>query len=66
VVAGRIIELMRNTAMPNGIGDLGFGESDVKPLAASAIRQVRAIANSPRETNLQDIENIYAAAISYA
>lgn len=66
VVAGRIIELMKNTAMPNGIGDLGFGEADVKPLAASAVRQVRAIANSPRETNLQDIENIYAAAISYA
>ena len=66
VVAGRIIELMKKTAMPNGIGDLGFGEADVKPLAASAARQVRSIANSPRETNLQDIENIYADAISYA
>ncbi|MCH8177806.1 MAG: iron-containing alcohol dehydrogenase [Proteobacteria bacterium] len=66
VVAGRIIELMKKTAMPNGIGDLGFGEADVKPLAASTIRQGRAIANAPRETNLQDIENIYAAAISYA
>ncbi|MEE8365084.1 MAG: hydroxyacid-oxoacid transhydrogenase [Gammaproteobacteria bacterium] len=66
VVAGRIIELMEKTAMPNGIGDLGFGEADVKPLAASTIRQGRAIANAPRETNLQDIENIYAAAISYA
>jgi alcohol dehydrogenase class IV len=66
VVAGRIIELMKKTAIPNGIGDLGFGEADVKPLAASTIRQTRAIANAPRETNLQDIENIYAAAINYA
>lgn len=66
VVAGRIIELMKKTAMPDGIGDLGFGEADIKPLAASTIRQVRAIDNAPRETNLQDIENIYAAAISYA
>ncbi|MFV2031478.1 MAG: hydroxyacid-oxoacid transhydrogenase, partial [Gammaproteobacteria bacterium] len=60
VVAVRIIELMKKTAMPNGIGDLGFGEADVKPLAASSVRQLRAIANAPRETNLQDIENIYA------
>ncbi len=66
VVAGRIIELMKKTAMPNGIGDLGFGGADIKRLAASTIRQVRAIANAPRETNLQDIENIYAAAINYA
>ena len=66
VVAGRIIELMKKTDMPDGIGDLGFGEVDVKALAASTIRQGRAIANAPRETNLQDIENIYAAAISYA
>jgi hydroxyacid-oxoacid transhydrogenase len=65
VVAGRIIELMRKTGMPNGIGELGFGAGDVKDLAASSIRQVRAIANAPRETNLVDLENIYAAAISY-
>jgi hydroxyacid-oxoacid transhydrogenase len=65
VVAERIIDLMKKTEMPNGIGDLGFGETDVKPLAVSSARQIRAIANSPRETNLQDIENIYAAAINY-
>jgi alcohol dehydrogenase class IV len=66
VVAGRIIELMRKTGMPNGIGELGFGPDDVKELAASSVRQLRPIANSPRETNLIDIENIYAAAISYS
>ena len=65
VVAGRIIELMKKTGMPNGIGDLGFVQADVKPLAASSVRQIRAIANAPRETNLQDIESIYAAALSY-
>ncbi len=65
VVAGRIIDLMKNTGMPNGLTDLGFRAEDVKPLAASSIRQGRAIANAPRETNLQDIENIYASALSY-
>ncbi|MCP4188767.1 MAG: iron-containing alcohol dehydrogenase [Gammaproteobacteria bacterium] len=65
VVAGCIIDLMKQTDMPNGLSGLGFGADDIKPLAASSIRQGRAIANAPRETNLQDIENIYAAALSY-
>jgi len=57
--------LMKKTGMPNGIGDLGFAEADIKSLAASSVRQLRPIANAPRETNLEDIENIYAAALSY-
>jgi len=66
VVARRLISLMKQTAMPNGLNDLGFTAADVKALAASSIRQGRAIANAPRETNLQDMENIYTAALSYA
>jgi len=64
-LANRLIELMRKTGVPNGLSGVGFGSADVPALAASSARQVRAIANSPRETNLVDIENIYAAAISY-
>jgi hydroxyacid-oxoacid transhydrogenase len=64
-LATRLIELMRKTGVPNGLSGVGFGPEDVPALAASTSRQVRAIANSPRETNLVDIENIYAAAISY-
>ena len=56
---------MRKTGVPNGLSGVGFGTVDVPALAASSARQVRAIANSPRETNLVDIENIYAAAIRY-
>jgi len=66
VVSKRIIQLMRDTRMPNGLNDLGFSEADVKSLAASSIRQGRAITNAPRETNLQDMENIYLAALTYA
>jgi len=64
-LARRLIELMQKTGAPNGLGGVGFGPADVPALAASSARQVRAIANSPRETNLVDIENIYAAAMSY-
>jgi alcohol dehydrogenase class IV len=64
-LALRLIELMRKTGVPNGLSGVGFAPADVPALAASSARQARAIANSPRETNLVDIENIYSAAMSY-
>ncbi len=65
VVANRIIELMRDTHIPNGLSGVGFSENDVTRLTDSSIRQTRAIANAPRESNRVDIENIYRDAISY-
>ncbi len=65
VLSKRLIELMRCTHMPNGLSELGFGVDQVSELAASSIRQKRAIANAPRESNLQDMEIIYADAMSY-
>ena len=64
-LAARLIALMRKTGAPNGLQGVGFGPDQVAALAASSARQARAIANAPRETNLVDIENIYAAAMSY-
>lgn len=65
IVATRIIELMRAVNIPNGLQGVGFTKEDIKSLAESSIRQARAIGNSPRETNLVDIENIYSDALSY-
>lgn len=65
IIADRIIELMRKTDMPNGLKGVGFSDSDIQNLSNSSIRQTRAIGNSPRETNLVDIENIYQDALSY-
>ncbi len=65
VLSTRIIELMRATNIPNGLGGVGFGAEHVKALAESSYRQSRAIANAPRESNLTDLENMYSNAISY-
>jgi len=65
VLAKRLIELMRATKMPNGLTAIGFGESHVDALAASSIRQGRAIANAPRDSNQVDMENMYRGALSY-
>ena len=65
VLANRMIELMKATHMPNGLNAVGFTKDHVPALAASSIRQGRAIANAPRDSNLVDLENMYANALSY-
>ncbi len=65
VVAGRIVQMMRQTGVPNGLSGVGFGIEDVKALAASSIRQTRAINNAPKVANQSDMESIYANSISY-
>ena len=65
VLAKRLISLMRDTHIPNGLSGVGFGEQHITDLATSSIRQGRAIANAPRESNQVDLENMYRAALSY-
>ena len=65
VLANRLVSLMKATRMPNGLSGVGFDESHITALAASSVRQGRAIANAPRESNLVDLENMYRSALSY-
>ncbi len=65
VLAKRLVQLMKDTHMPNGLTGVGFDESHVQALATSSIRQGRAIANAPRDSNLVDLENMYRSAMSY-
>ena len=65
VLSKRLIELMRNTQIPNGLNGVGFDQAHVSALAESSFRQQRAIANAPRESNLTDLENMYSGALSY-
>jgi len=65
LLSERMVELMRATDMPNGIGALGFNHNDAQALADSAFRQRRAIANAPRDINLDDVRTIFEGAVSY-
>ncbi len=65
VLAGCIIQMMRDTHMPNGIGALGYGESDVAALAQGAFAQQRLLANSPVAVNEEDLQALYRSASSY-
>ncbi len=65
VVSNRIIRLMQDTHAPNGLSGVGFSAAEVPDLAASSIRQTRAIHNAPKVADLQSMQDIYSDAISY-
>lgn len=65
VLAGRIIEMMRETEMPNGIQDLGYRESDIAELAGGAWAQQRLLANSPVEVSPEVLAGLYRSARRY-
>ena len=65
VLAGRVIELMRATAMPNGLRALGFDASHVDALATGAEPQYRVIRNAPKDVGRDDLTALFRAALSY-
>jgi hydroxyacid-oxoacid transhydrogenase len=65
VLAGRVVELMRATAMPNGLAALGFDERHVGALATGAEPQYRVIRNAPKDVGRDDLEALFRAALSY-
>jgi len=65
VLARAFISLMRETGLPSGIAELGYGEADVKALAEGAFAQQRPLVMAPRSVSKQDLESIYRNALRY-
>jgi hydroxyacid-oxoacid transhydrogenase len=64
-LAGRVIEMMRATEMPNGLSELGFSLADVDALATGSEPQYRVIRNAPKEISREDLKNLFRAAMKY-
>ncbi len=65
ILAARVIELMRATAMPNGLAALGFDASHLDALADGAEPQYRVIRNAPKDVSRDDLTGLFRAALSY-
>lgn len=65
VLAGRVIDLMKAAAMPNGLSALGFGEDAIDALATGAEPQYRVIRNAPVDIGRDEIKALYRAALRY-
>ncbi len=65
VVGGRIVALMKAADIPNGISGVGYGVPDIAALTAGALPQKRLLDNAPRDVAGDDLDAVYADALSY-
>jgi len=65
VVAGRIIELMRATDMPNGVGGVGYTADDVGDLTKGALPQKRLLDNAPCPIDGPVLDALFEDAMRY-
>ncbi|MEO7113836.1 MAG: hydroxyacid-oxoacid transhydrogenase [Polyangiaceae bacterium] len=65
IVAEHLASMMRALGMPNGIGGVGYGESDLDALVAGAFPQQRLLKNAPRDIDAPTLKNLFDGARSY-
>jgi alcohol dehydrogenase class IV len=53
-----LIRLMREIGIPNGIGAVGYSESDVDDLVQGTLKQQRLLATAPRDASEEDLAGI--------
>ncbi|HEY1672142.1 MAG TPA: hydroxyacid-oxoacid transhydrogenase [Streptosporangiaceae bacterium] len=58
-----LVELMRDIGIPNGIGAVGYSESDVPDLVPGTMKQQRLLATCPRPVDADDIAGILTRSI---
>jgi len=58
-----VVELMRDIHLPNGIGAVGYTESDVPDLVPGTMKQQRLLATCPRPVAEDDIALIFTRSI---
>lgn len=65
LLAGRLIEMMRETDLPNGTGGLGFTEADIPDLVERGYNQPRLLVLAPREVTRDDVAGMYRDGLKY-
>lgn len=65
VLSDALIQLMRDTGLPNGLGAIGFTESDVEKLADGTLPQERLTKLSPRPITRDDLIALFRDALHY-
>ena len=65
VLAGHVIGLMKRTGMPNGLGGVGYGVSDIQALTDGAFPQQRLLMNAPREMTKPVLAELFESALAY-
>jgi alcohol dehydrogenase class IV len=64
-LADRVIEMMRQTGMPNGNRGVGYSEDDLEALTDRAFPQKRLLDNSPRPPDRDQLKELFRDSLSY-
>ena len=64
-LANAIISLMRITAMPSGLAEVGFTAADIGRLVKGTLPQQRVTSLSPRPFEPNDLERLFDASMRY-
>jgi hydroxyacid-oxoacid transhydrogenase len=59
LLAGALVDLMRQTGMPNGLSAVGYGPDDVDQLVAGTLPQHRVTKLSPRPADAADLQQLF-------
>ena len=65
LLASTIIDLMRDTGVPNGLSGVGYGPGDVPKLVAGTMPQHRVTKLSPRPFDEAKLEELFLDAMTY-
>ncbi len=65
ILADRIIDLMKETGIPNGVGGVGYGEEDLPQLVEKAHAQQRLLVNSPKPAGKPELDALFRDAMRY-
>ena len=65
ILADRVIEMMRQTGIPNGLRDVGYSEDDLDALTDRAFPQNRLLDNSPLPPDRDQLLGLFRDALSY-
>jgi hydroxyacid-oxoacid transhydrogenase len=65
ILAQAIIDLMRRTGMPNGLGAVGFEPDDVDALVEGTLPQHRVTKLAPRPADPEDLRRLFLGALRY-
>ena len=55
--------LMRDIRIPNGLGEVGYLDSDVEDLVEGALKQQRLLATAPRAVTADDLSGVFRASM---
>jgi hydroxyacid-oxoacid transhydrogenase len=57
--------LMQDTASPNGLSALGYGDADIASIVDGAMKQQRLLACSPRDVSVADLTAIVQSSMQH-